>query len=195
MREMKKYAWLLIIVLTVAVAASAAEVRWRYSNNTYNATTSFGGTYHPGTNFVPGSSDYPVRLKTAHFGFGGSGVTVMVKVWASTGTTPGSILASFPSVTTSTYPTWTDVDLTGTPIIIPSNNFFLSTNNPAMGPLGVGFRGAMPATYTTSHFWSSNDASWSSWTTSDWAIEATVDTNYGVGVAPSSLGRVKAIYN
>jgi opacity protein-like surface antigen len=187
------------LVITLALAfclaslSSAAEVRMRYSNNNYNATTSFGGTWHPGTVFKPTSSQYPVFVKTGHFGFGTANVGVQVKVWSTTGNTPGSLLATFP-VTTKAWPTWTDVDLTSAGIVIGSYNFFLSTNNPQMGPLGSSFRGSgIPGNYQGYHYYSSNDTSWTLWIITDWAIECTVDTNY-VGIAPASLGRVKALY-
>lgn len=186
---------LLVIVGVSALCAAlvnAAEVRMRYSNGNYNATTSFGGSYHPGTLFVPTSGQYPVYLKTAHFGFNSGGVSVQVKVWSATGSTIGSVIASFPA-TTSAWPSWTDVSLTSANIVITANNFFISTNNPSMGPLGSGFRGAYPQTYPGYHYWSSDDTSWLQWTTTDWAIECTVETNY-TSVAPASLGRVKALY-
>ncbi|MEE9457418.1 MAG: hypothetical protein V3W11_09750, partial [bacterium] len=173
----------------------AAEVRMRYSNGNYNASTGFGGTYHPGTVFKPTSGQYPVFLKTGYFGFGTANVVVQVKVWSTTGNTPGSLIATFP-VTTKRWATWTDVDLSTASIVISSANFFLSTNNPQMGPLGSSFRGSgIPGNYQGYHYWSANDTSWLSWTTTDWAIECTVETNYsGSGIAPASLGRVKALY-
>jgi hypothetical protein len=143
--------------------------------------------------FTPESGQYPVFLKTAHFGFSSSGVSVQAKVWEVTGSTVGSLIASF-SATTSAWPAWTDVDLTGSNIVLPSDNFLISTNNPSMGPLGSGFRGVLPQSYSGHHWWSSNDTSWSAWSTSDWAIECTIDTNYNVDVAPSSIGRIKALY-
>ncbi len=165
----------------------------KYTGGAYNATTSFGGTYHPGTVFKPTSGQYPVFLKKGHFGFGRGSVGVQVKVWSTTGNTPGSLLATFP-VTTSRWPTWTDVDISSASIVITANNFFLSTNNPQMGPLGDSFRGhGIPGKYPGYHYWSADDNSWRTWTTTDWAIECTVETNY-TGIAPASLGRVKALY-
>lgn len=116
-----------------------------------------------------------------------------VAYYGATGSTPASLLASFP-VTTKPWPTWTDVDLTTAGIVIASNNFFLSTNNPSMGPLGDSFKGhGIPGKYPGYHYWSADDKSWRTWTTTDWAIECTVETNY-TGIAPASLGRVKALY-
>ncbi len=183
----------LALAFYLASLSLAAEERWRYSNGNYNATTSFGGSYHPGTVFKPGSGQYPVFLKTAYFGFSSASVDVQVKVWTTTGDTPGSLIATFP-VTTKSWPTWTDVDLSTAGIVIGSYNFFLSTNNPSMGPLGSSFRGAgIPGTYQGYHYWSATDTSWALWTTTDWAIECTVNTNYS-SIAPASLGRVKALY-
>lgn len=187
----------LALVVCLASLSSAAVVRMRNSNNYYGATTYFGGSGHPGTVFKPGSGLYPIFLKTGHFGFATANVGVQVKVWSTTGNTPGSLLATFP-VTTKAFgspsnPVWTDVDLATANITITANNFFLSTNNPQMGPLGSGFKGAYPQTYPGYHYYSSNDTSWSNWTVTDWAIECTVETNY-VGIAPASLGRVKALY-
>jgi hypothetical protein len=183
---------LLALAVVFATFAGAAEERWRNSNGSYGAYTSFGGTYHPGTLFIPGSGKYPVFLKKAHFGFNSGSVSVQVKIWSATGSTIGSVLASYPA-TTSGWPTWTDVDVSSGNHVFPSNNFFISTNNPQMGPLGSSFRGAYPQTYSGYHYWSADDQSWRAWTTTDWAIECTVDTNY-TGIAPASLGRVKALY-
>jgi hypothetical protein len=142
----------------------------KYTGGAYNATTSFGGTYHPGTVFKPTSGQYPVFLKKGHFGFGKGSYNVQVKVWSTTGNTPGSLLATFP-VATKRWPT-----------------------NPQMGPLGDSFKGhGIPGKYPGYHYWSADDRSWRSWTTTDWAIECTVETNY-TGIAPASLGRVKALY-
>jgi hypothetical protein len=190
---MKYFVIALVLAFCLASLSSAAEVRMKYSDSNYNYYTSFGGTYHPGTVFKPTSGQYPVFLKTGHFGFHRSNVGVQVKVWSTTGNTPGSLLATFP-VTTKAYPTWTDVNISTASIVIKADNFFLSTNNPQMGPLGVPFRGSgIPGKYQGYHYWSANDTSWLLWTTTDWAIECTVDTNY-VSVAPASLGRVKALY-
>lgn len=182
--------------LCLAGPSQAAEERWRNSNGTYNSTTHFGDTWHPGTLFIPPASKYPVFLKKAHFGFqnitsNSGSVGVQVKVWSATGSTIGSVIASFPA-TTSRWPTWTDVDVSSGSLVFSSNNFFISTNNPQMGPLGSRFKGA-DRTYPGYHYWSSDDRSWSVWTTTDWAIECTVETNYP-SVAPVSVGRVKALY-
>jgi len=189
-----KYGVLIVVAaLCVAGLSQAAEERWRNSDGNYNAYTSFGGTYHPGTLFIPASNKYPVFLKTAHFGFGTGSVGVQVKIWSATGSTIGSVLASFPA-TTSSWPTWTNVNVSGGNIVFSANNFFISTNNPQMGPLGSTFRGSgIPGKYPGYHYWSADDVSWRLWTTTDWAIECTVDTNY-TSVAPASLGRVKALY-
>jgi hypothetical protein len=190
---MRYFVLALALALCLATLSSAAEVRMRYSNGNYNATTSFGGSWHPGTVFKPESGQYPVFLKTGHFGFGTASVGVEVKVWKTTGNTPGTLVASFP-VTTSAWPVWTDVNLTSANIVVTADNFFLSTNNPQMGPLGSSYRGSgIPGNYQGYHYYSSNDTSWSSWTTTDWAIECTVETNYS-GIAPASIGRVKALY-
>ena len=194
---MRYLAVALALALCLASLSSAAEVRMRYTGGLYSATTSFGGTWHPGTVFKPTSGQYPVFLKKGHFGFGRGSVSVQVKVWSTTGNTPGSLLATFP-VTTKAFgnpstPTWTDVDISTAGIVISSANFFLSTNNPQMGPLGASFKGAYPQRYSGYHYWSADDNSWRTWTTTDWAIECTVETNYS-GIAPASLGRVKALY-
>lgn len=183
-----------ILVLTVCLVglSQAAEERWRNSNGSYGATTYFGGTYHPGTLFIPPSGKYPVFLQKTHFGFATGSVNVQVKIWSATGSTIGSVLASYPA-TTNTWPSWTDVDVSSGKHVFASNNFFISTNNPQMGALGSGFKGAYPQTYSGYHYWSADDQSWRAWTTTDWAIECTVDTNY-TGIAPASLGRVKALY-
>ena len=187
----------LVISLALGVClaglSSAAEERWRNSNGNYTARTSFGGSLHPGTVFKPASGKYPpVFLKTAFFGFYTGNVGVQVKVWSTTGNTPGSLLATFPA-TTKAWPNWTDVNVSTASIVIKADNFFLSTNNPQMGPLGAPFMGAYPQTYPGYHYISSDDKSWRTWTTTDWAIECLVDTNY-TSVAPASLGRVKALY-
>jgi hypothetical protein len=183
----------LTFAMVFATFAGAAEERWRNSNGSYNATTGFGGSWHPGTLFIPPSGKYPVLLKKTHFGFGTGSVNVQVKIWSATGSTIGSVLASYPATTTA-WPTWTDVDVSSGNHVFPSNNFFVSTNNPQMGPLGSSFRGSgIPGNYQGYHYYSQNDVSWVLWTTTDWAIECTVDTNY-TGIAPASLGRVKALY-
>ena len=190
---MKYFVTILVLAVCLAGLSQAAEERWRNSNGTYNASTGFGGTYHPGTLFIPASSKYPVFLKKAHFGFNTGSVGVQVKIWSATGSTIGSVLASYPA-TTSRWPTWTDVDVSSGNHVFPSNNFFISTNNPQMGPLGSSFRGSgIPGNYQGYHFWSADDVSWRSWTTTDWAIECTVDTNH-TSIAPASVGRVKALY-
>ncbi|NIT35660.1 MAG: hypothetical protein GTN49_04035 [candidate division Zixibacteria bacterium] len=189
---MKYFMIALSLAFCLASLSSAAEVRIRYSNGNYNATTYFGGSGHPGTVFKPTSGQYPVFLKKAHFGLYRNVVGVQVKVWSTTGNTPGSLLATFPA-TTKVWPTWTDVDISTASIVIKADNFFLSTNNPQMGALGTGVRGAYPQTYPGYHYRSSDDIRWSAWTLTDWAIECTVETNY-VSVAPASLGRVKALY-
>jgi hypothetical protein len=187
-----KYGVIIVVAaLCLAGLSQAAEERWRNSNGIYNWTTYFGDTWHPGTVFKPTSGQYPVFLKKGYFGFRAGNVGVQVKVWSTTGNTPGSLLATFP-VTTKVWPTWTDVDLSTAGIVISSANFFLSTNNPEMGPLGSTFKSAN-RTYPGYHYWSSDDRSWSVWPTSDWAIECTVETNYP-SVAPASVGRVKALY-
>jgi hypothetical protein len=188
----------LVITLALAVCLAslslAAEERWRNSNGDYGYKTYFGGTWHPGTLFIPASGKYPVFLKTGHFGFDTANVDVQVKLWTATGSTVSTVLASFPA-TTKKWPTWTDVDLTTAGIVIKAENFFLSTNNPQMGPLGSAFIGSgIPGKYPGYHYWSANDVSWSLWTTTDWAVECTVDTNHGIGIAPASVGRVKALY-
>ena len=192
----------LVVALALAVCfaslSSAAEVRMRYSDGNYRATTWFGGSGHPGTVFKPTSGQYPVFLKTAYFGFQTGSVTVQVKVWSTTGNTPGSLLATFPATTKAfgspPNVVWTDVDLTTAGIVIEADNFFLSTNNPKMEPLGSGFKGSgIPGKYPGYHYISADDISWRSWTTTDWAIECLVDTKH-VSVAPASLGRVKALY-
>jgi hypothetical protein len=191
-----KNGWLIVAAaLCLAGLSQAAEERWRNSNGTYNAQTSFGESYHPGTLFIPASGKYPVCVKAAHLGFITGSLDVQVKIWSATGSTIGSVLGSFPA-TTATWPTWTDVDVSSGSFVffLPSNNFFISTNNPAMGPLGSSFRGSGPPTYSGYHFISRDDTSWSVHTTADWAIECTVETNYGTAVVPGSLGRVKALY-
>jgi hypothetical protein len=189
---MKYFVIALAIAVCFATLAGGAEERWRNSNGSYGAYTMFGGSYHPGTVFKPASGKYPVFLKTAYFGFNTPSVGVQVKVWSTTGNTPGSLLATFP-VTTKAWPTWTDVDVSTASIVISADNFFLSTNNPQMGALGSPFRGAYPQTYAGYHYWSADDISWATWSTTDWAIECLVDANYS-SVAPASLGRVKALY-
>jgi hypothetical protein len=189
-----KYCWLIVgAALCFAGLSQAAEERWRNSNGTYNGLTSFGQSYHPGTLFIPASAQYPVFLNKAHFGFVTDNVSVQVKIWSATGSTIGSVLASFPA-TTSAWPTWTDVDVSGGFLVFPSDNFFISTNNPSMGPLGTSFRSAAPATFVGYHFISLNDTTWEPFNLYDWSIECTVETNYGTAVAPASLGRVKALY-
>ncbi len=189
---MRKFVIALVLTACFADPSPAAEVRIRYSNGNYNSYTMFGGSHHPGTLFTPKANQYPVFVKTGHFGFDTGNVAVQVKVWRAAGSVVGSLLASFPA-TTRAWPTWTEVDLTGAHVVIVSGNFFLSTNNPQMGPLGSPFRGANP-TNVGHHFWSSDDRSWLPWTYTDWAIECTVETRYGTGVAPASMGRLKALY-
>ncbi len=190
---MKYLVLVLTLITAAAVVASAAETRMYYSNGNYNASTSFGGTWHPGTLFKPTGGQYPMLLKTGWYGFGSASVSVQMKIWSATGSTVGSLLASFPA-TTKAWPTWTDVDFTSANVVVSADNFFLSTNNPGGGALGSSFRGSgIPGNYPGYHYYSQNDTSWVSWTTTDWAIECTVDTNYS-SVQPSSLGRVKALY-
>lgn len=182
----------LVLATCLASLSPAAEVRIRYSNGNYNSYTIFGSTRHPGTLFTPKANQYPLLLKQGHFGFDTGNVAVQVKVWRASGSVVGPLLASFPA-TTRAWPTWTDVDLSGANVVIAAGNFFVSTNNPQMGPLGSPFRGANP-TNVGHHFWSLDDQSWALWTYTDWAIECTVETRYGSGVAPASLGRVRAMY-
>jgi hypothetical protein len=190
--DVRKYAWLVIVLLCAAGIATASETRIRYSNGTYGATTYFGGTNHPGTLFTPTGSQYPVYIIYAHYGFASANVEVQAKIWSATGSTPGSVLASF-ITTTKAYPTWTDVEVRSAVSPINSGNFFISTNNPGGGALGVGFKGAYPQTFPGHHFISQNDSSWSNWSTTDWAIECTIDDAY-TAVRPASLGRLKALY-
>jgi hypothetical protein len=85
-----KYGVIIVVAaLCLAGLSQAAEERWRNSNGSYNATTSFGGTYHPGTLFIPASGKYPVFLKKAHLGFVSGSVGVQVKIWSATGSTIG----------------------------------------------------------------------------------------------------------
>jgi hypothetical protein len=188
---MRDFVIALVLAVCLAGLSSAAEVRIRYSNGNYNSYTLFGGSRHPGTLFTPKYNQYPLFVKKGHFGFEAGDVAVQVKVWSATGSVVGALLASFPA-TTCAWPTWTDVDIEPAGIVIEADNFFLSTNNPEMEPLGSPFRGANPNN-VGHHFWSSNDINWLPWTYSDWAIECTVETRY-LGVAPASLGRVKALY-
>lgn len=181
----------LVFAVCLAGLSSAAEVRIRYSNGNYNSYTMFGGSRHPGTLFTPRANQYPLLLKRGHFGFDAGNVAVQVKIWSAAGSVIGSVLASFPA-TTRAWPTWTDVDVSGANVVIKADNFFVSTNNPQMGPLGSPFRGANPIN-EGHHFWSADDVSWAVWPYTDWAIECTVETRY-VGIAPASLGRVKALY-
>ncbi len=182
----------LVLAACLAGPSSAAEVRIKYSNGNYNSYTLFGGSRHPGTLFTPKANQYPVFVKTGHFGFDAGNVTVQVKVWSAAGSVVGSLLASFPA-TTRAWPAWTDVDVSGANVVVDAGNFFVSTNNPQMGPLGSPFRGANP-TNVGHHWWSADDRSWLLWNYTDWAIECTVETRYGSGVAPASLGRVRALY-
>lgn len=181
----------LVLAVCLAGLSSAAEVRMRYSNGNYNSYTIFGASRHPGTLFTPRANQYPLLVKQGHFGFDAGNVAVQVKVWSATGSVVGSVLASFPA-TTRAWPTWTDVDVSTAGVVIKADNFFVSTNNPQMGPLGSPFRGANPV-HVGHHFWSLDDRSWAVWPYTDWAIECTVETRY-VGIAPASLGRVRALY-
>lgn len=185
-----------LILLVSAAALSAAlaggeEVRMRYSNGIYNERFYWIQYAHPGTLFTPTAEQYPVLLKTAHFGFEAGGAEVRVKIWSATGSTPGSVLASFGFLTLA-WPAWTDVDVEASKIVIEADNFFLSSDAPGR-EFFVTFRGATPRRYPGHHFTSQDDVTWRE-AYADWAIECTVDTKYGIGVAPASLGRVRALY-
>ncbi len=175
----------------LAAVAAAEEVRMRYSTGTYNSRFFWIQNAHPGSLFTPSAEQYPVLLKTAHFGFDAGGVEVRVKVWSATGSKPGAVLASY-YILTDPWPQWTDVDLEASKILVKADNFFLSTDAPGR-EFFVVFRGATPRQYPGHHFTSQDDVTWVE-AYADWAIECTVDTKYGIGVAPASLGRVRALY-
>jgi hypothetical protein len=179
-----------VAALSAALAAGE-EVRMRYSNGEYNARFFWIQYAHPGTLFTPTAEQYPVLLKAAHFGFDAGGVEVRVKVWSAVGSTPGSVLASY-YILTDPWPRWTDVDLEASKIVIEADNFFLSSDAPGR-EFFVTFRGATPRRYPGHHFTSQDDVTWRE-AYADWAIECTVDTKYGIGVAPASLGRIRALY-
>jgi hypothetical protein len=185
--------WVTILSAAVCLAAAAGgkEVRLRYSNGEYNSRFFWIQYAHPGTLFTPSAEQYPLLLKTAHFGFDAGGAEVRVKVWSATGSTPGSVLASY-NILTDPWPRWTDVDLEASKIIVTADNFFLSSDAPGR-EFFVVFRGATPRQYPGHHFTSQDDIKWVE-AYADWAIECTVDTEYGIGVAPASLGRVRALY-
>ncbi|NIT35658.1 MAG: hypothetical protein GTN49_04025 [candidate division Zixibacteria bacterium] len=181
----------LSLLVCVASLSTAAEVRIRYSNGIYNSRFFWIQYAHPGTLCTPSAGQYPVLLKTAHFGFEVGNAEVRVKIWSATGSTPGTVLASF-YILTDPWPRWTDVSLEESKIIVNANNFFISSDT-LWREFFVTFRGAMPRQYPGHHFTSQDDIKWVE-AYADWAIECTVDTNYGIGVAPASLGRVKALY-
>jgi hypothetical protein len=188
---MKRIIVLLSLTALLAAAAAAEEVRLRYSNGEYNGRCTWISTAHPGTLFTPEAGQYPLFLKTAHFGFEADGAEVEIKVWSATGSTPGSVLASF-GFLTQKWPTWTDVDLKSYKIVIADENFFVSSNGRGSSTFPT-FRMATPRQYPSHHFTSTDDQTWKE-SYSDWAIECTVETNSDIGVAPASLGRVKALY-
>jgi hypothetical protein len=84
------------------------------------------------------------------------------------------------------------VDLSASKIIVERRDFFLSTDDP-YHEFFVAFRGATPRQYPGHHFGSQDDIKWVE-AYCDWAIECTVDTEYGIGVPPASLGRVRALF-
>lgn len=184
---------LAIMLIAAGIAATAAgeEIRLRYSSGEYNRTYMWIQYAHPATLFTPSAEQYPLFLKSAHFGFNAEYYNVRVKVWEADGATIGSMIGSF-WVTTKKWPEWTDADLSGAGIIIEQQDFLISTDDPYR-EFFVSFKGAAPALYPGHHFTSQDDITWHSAST-DWAIECTVDTGYGIGVAPTSFGRVKALY-
>jgi hypothetical protein len=179
------------VLFCLAGVAAGEEVRMRYSTGTYNSRFFWIQYAHPGSLFTPSAEQYPVLLKTAHFGYEVGNAEVRVKVWSATGSKPGMVLASF-YILTNGWPSWTDVDVEASKIVIEADNFFLSTDAPGR-EFFVTFRGATPRQYPGHHFTSQDDVTWVE-AYADWAIECTVDTNYGIGVAPASLGRIKALY-
>jgi hypothetical protein len=191
---MRVIAGLLVALSVAASVAPGEEVRLYYSRQRYNVEMGFSGAIHPGTLFTPAAEQYPVFLKRVHIYFGDRGYPVDVKVWSAAGSVVGSVLASFP-VTTEMYPTWTEVDVGGAGVLVrEGNNFFVSTNDRTgrdMRPLMVC---DYPGAYGGHHFISADDETWQLQTIYDLSIECTVETNYDIGVAPASLGRVKALY-
>lgn len=188
---MRDLTYVLAGVLAAAALAPAAEIRMRYSDGNYNSRFYWIQYAHPGTLFTPEAGQYPVLLKTAHLGFASANDEVRLKVWSATGSTPASVLASSYFVT-SAWPAWTDVDLTEYNLLLPQGNFFLSSDT-LWREFFSTFMGATPRQYPGHHFTSQDDASWRE-AYADWAIECTVETNFGIGVAPASFGRIKALY-
>jgi hypothetical protein len=188
---MRRYVLATCLAACAATLAAGLEVRMRYSNGNYNERFFWIQYAHPGTLFTPEGGEYPVLLKRAHFGFEAGGVEVRVKIWSATGSTPGTVLASY-YILTDPWPRWTDVDVEASKIIIEADNFFLSADTPGR-EFFVTFRGATPRQYPGHHFTSQDDIKWVE-AYADWAIECTVDTQYGIGVAPASLGRVRALH-
>lgn len=147
----------------------------------------------PGTLFTPTAGQYPLLLKRAHIYFGDRGYPMEVKVWSAAGSVVGSVLASF-AVTSEMYPTWTEVDVGGAGLVVRSDNFFISTNDRP----GLDLKPLMvcdyPGAFAGHHFISWDDVTWQLQTSYDFSIECTVETNYDIGVAPASLGRVRALF-
>jgi hypothetical protein len=168
-------------------------VRLFYSCQRYNVEMGFRETLHPGTLFTPTAGQYPLLLKRAHIYFGDRGYPMEVKVWSAAGSVVGSVLASF-AVTSEMYPTWTEVDVGGAGLVVRSDNFFISTNDRP----GLDLKPLMvcdyPGAFAGHHFISWDDVTWQLQTSYDFSIECTVETNYDIGVAPASLGRVRALF-
>jgi hypothetical protein len=184
----------LLIALGVATSvASGEEVRLYYSRQRYNVEMGFSGSLHPGTLFTPAGGQYPVFLKRAHIYFGDRGYPMEVKVWSAVGSVVGSVLASF-SITTEMYPTWTDVDISPARVVVAADNFFISANDRSSRDMRPVMVCDYPGAFGGYHFVSWDDVTWQLQTVYDFSIECTVETNYGIGVAPASLGRVKTLF-
>jgi hypothetical protein len=190
---MRAMAVLLMAACLAESAAGGEEVRLFYSRQRYNVEMGFRESLHPGTLFTPTAGQYPLLLKRAHIYFGDRGYPMEVKVWSAAGSVVGSVLASFPA-TTEMYPTWTNVDLSGAGLVIRADNFLVSANDRASHDMKPVMVCDYPGAFAGHHFISPDDVTWELQTLFDFSIECTVETNYDVGVAPASLGRVKALY-
>jgi len=103
----------------------------------------------------------------------------------------GPLLASF-QAQTKAYPTWTDVDVSGAGLIVAADNFFISANDAGAQTFAADMVCDWPGAFPGRHFYSGDDISWLPTSEFDYSIECTVET--ALGVAPASLGRVKALF-
>jgi hypothetical protein len=187
----KLIAWATVGVAVGAAAASAATERLRFSNGNYNGTGAFP-SYWPATAFNADAGKYPLYAKQAHFRFRWGGYHVVVKLWDCAGATPASVVASF-DATTQAYPAWTDVDMTSAHAVFDDGYFAISVKDRDAPRLSANLRVSSAGLYHGHHLYTANESRWFV-DDYDYAIECTTGTRYGIGVAPASWGKMKALF-